>query len=309
MRKIAIIFPGQGSQSEGMGSNLFKDDPEARRLKHLVSSHLGEDLDVVLNNQTKLNRTAFAQLAILWVSSLIYDRLLALGIKPDAVAGFSLGEYTALWASGAITFDDVIHLVDERSKLMERDALKRPGKMMAIIGLPTSVVEEVIEALDEPLSRVVVANLNAPGQTVISGSLKGVLLAKERLKVRGAKRLVELAVAGAFHSPLMEDAAYDLEVCLKTIQVKEPIVAFYQNVTGNRSTVTEIKPLLVRHMTEPVRFEHMIRTMIKDGIDTFIEAGPGHVLKGLIKRIDPDVTTMSVSSEDELEQLKGLITS
>lgn len=306
MKKYAVLFPGQGSQKANMGLDLIGLDPEYKKRIDFMSNMIGESMTDILKDRNRLDKTRYAQLAIVLVSSIIHDEIIKSGLKVDAVAGFSLGEYTALWAAGVLSFEDMIEIVFERAKLMERASAENPGKMMAVLGLEQGVVKEALEVLGFTHS-VVIANLNAPGQTVISGTEKGLEEAERLLKTLGARRLIFLNVEGAFHSPLMKHAATGLEDVLFDHAFKRPVKDLYVNTTGTRLGNEDMKGLLVDHMTKPVLFETMIKNMSEEGIDTFIEAGYGNVLFGLVKRINRSLETISIGSIDDLKKRKGLM--
>lgn len=306
MRRCALLFPGQGSQDANMGVDLIEREPEYRKRIDSISSVIGESMMDILRDRNRLNRTRYAQLAIVLVSSMIHDEIIKAEIEFDAVAGFSLGEYTALWATGVLSFEDTIEIVFERAKLMERAALENPGRMMAVLGLEQRVVKGALDDLDAGGS-VAIANLNAPGQTVISGKEEELEEAKRLLKALGAKRLIPLNVEGAFHSPLMDRAALGLKSVLSDYAFDRPVKDLYVNTKGTRLGNEDMKELLVDHMTKPVLFEAMIRNMAKNGMNTFIEAGYGGVLVGLVKRIDRSLETITIGSNDDLNKLKGLM--
>lgn len=304
MKKYAVLFPGQGSQKTNMGLDLIDLDSDYKNRIDFISDMIGESMTDILTDQSRLNRTRYAQLAIVLVSSIIHDEIIKSGLKIDAVAGFSLGEYTALWAAGVLSFEDMIEIVFERAKLMERASTENPGKMMAVLGLEQEVIAKALRDLDV---KAYIANRNAPGQTVISGTEKGLKEAERLLKTFGARRLIFLNVEGAFHSPLMKHAATGLEDVLSDYVFERPVKDLYVNTTGMRLGNEDMKNLLVDHMTKPVLFETMIRNMSEEGIDTFIEAGYGSVLFGLVKRIDRGFETIAIGSVEDLKKRKGLM--
>jgi [acyl-carrier-protein] S-malonyltransferase len=304
MKKYALLFPGQGSQKVNMGLDLIERDPTYKKRIDFMSHMIGTSMTDILQDENRLNKTRYAQLAIVLVSSMIHDEIIKAKIAFDAVAGFSLGEYIALWATGVLTFEDMIEIVFERAKLMERAARNNPGKMMAVLGLEQDVVKDALDRLDLKRS-VVIANVNAPGQIVMSGTEEGLEQARRMLMTLGAKRLIFLNVEGAFHSPLMEQASLGLAEVLLNYTFKRPTKDLYMNTTGTRLGHEDIKNLLVDHMTKPVLFDRMIRNMSKNGMNTFIEAGFGGVLSGLVRRIDRDVETISIGSALDLHKLKG----
>jgi [acyl-carrier-protein] S-malonyltransferase len=302
MATIGFLFPGQGSQFAGMGKDFVDAFPWARELYDIAQSILGFDLaDVCFNGpEETLKQTRYTQPAIV-VHSVIANRLLReKGIVPVAVAGHSLGEFSALIASGLLAFEAGLELVRERSRLMQEAGTKRPGAMAAVIGLSA---QEVISVCSESSSAGLVqaANFNSPDQTVISGSKEGVAKAAEIAKAKGAKRVLELPVSGAFHSPLMAEVAEEFASVLKKTDFQNPFVPVYANVTASPVTDLEtIRDLLSKQMTHSVRWVETIQNMIKNGITKFYEVGPGKVLAGLVKRIDKGVEVIPCGSVAEI---------
>jgi [acyl-carrier-protein] S-malonyltransferase len=287
MSKTALLFPGQGSQYVGMGKDLFDAEPAARDIFEEADRIIGVPLSAVCFNgpEEELRQTRTTQPAI-FVHSVAVTRLLP-SLRPDMVAGHSLGEYSALVAAGAMTYPDALRLVRLRGELMQRAGQERPGTMAAVVGLEPAAVEGVCR---EASSAGIVqpANLNAPGQIVISGSVEGVRRAMELARTAGAKLVKELVVSGAFHSPLMEAAGDGLRKQLDRTDIRDAEVPVYANVTARPvQRGDEIRELLHRQLTSPVRWEETIRAMAADGATTFYELGPGKVLQGLVKRIVP----------------------
>lgn len=288
----AYVFPGQGAQYTGMGKDLYDNSPLAHELFEKANTMLGfriTDLMFFGTNED-LKQTKVTQPAI-FLHSTILSAYLGDQFKPDMVAGHSLGEFSALVASKALSFEDGLMLVSKRAHAMQKACEKTPSIMAAIIGLDDKVVEETCTVIDEI---VVPANYNSPGQIVISGSIEGVEKAIELLKGKGAKMAVRLAVGGAFHSPLMEPARTELEEAIRNTQFYKPVCPVYQNVTARPSSdYSEIKVNLVAQLTSPVKWTQIIRNMILDGATSFTETGPGKVLQGLINKINKDVITDS----------------
>ncbi len=288
----AYIFPGQGAQFPGMGKDLYENNAKAKMLFDQANDILGFSITESMFNGTAddLKQTRVTQPAIFIHSvsvALVND-----SFKPDMVAGHSLGEFSALVANKTLSFEDALKLVYKRAMAMQRACEINPSTMAAILGLDDKVVEEICAAIPEV---VVAANYNCPGQLVISGSMKGIEIACERLKAAGAKRALPLPVGGAFHSPLMEPARQELGEAIASTHFSQPICPVYQNVNALPSTdITTIKKNLVDQLTAPVRWTQSVQNMVKDGAKTFTECGPGKVLQGLVKKIAPEVMVMSL---------------
>ncbi len=290
----AYVFPGQGAQYPGMGKDLYEKYPQARELFEEADAILGYSLTKVMfeGSEEDLKETKVTQPAI-FVHSLAMIRLQGNTFRPDAVAGHSLGEFTALVANGTLSFADGLQLVYQRALAMQKACELVPSTMAAIIGLEDKVIEEVCESIDDI---VVPANYNCPGQVVISGTQTGIFKAMEELQKRGAKRTIQLQVGGAFHSPLMEPAREELAGAIEKTPFGTPSCPVYQNVTASPVTdPEEIRKNLVAQLTSPVRWTQSVQRMIADGVNTFVEAGPGKVLQGLIRKIDRSVSVVSVS--------------
>ena len=288
-------FPGQGAQYVGMGKPLFEKSPEAKKLFTQANEILGFAItDVMFEGPEEAQRQTKVTQPAVFLHSVILARLFP-NFKPDMVAGHSLGEFSALVASGALSFEDGLRLVSARAMAMQAACELEPSTMAAIIGLPDEKVEEICNGISEI---VVPANFNCPGQLVISGSMKGVEQACEALKAAGAKRALPLKVGGAFHSPLMEPARQKLAEAIEKTQFNKPLCPIYQNVDAKPHTdPAEIKANLVKQLTSPVRWTQIVRAMVADGAKAFVELGPGNVLQGLIKKTEP---TAEVESFQEL---------
>lgn len=288
----AYIFPGQGAQFTGMGKDLYENNAKAKILFDQANDILGFSITEIMFNGTAddLKQTRVTQPAIFIHSvsvALVND-----SFRPDMVAGHSLGEFSALVANKTLSFEDALRLVYKRAMAMQRACEINPSTMAAILGLDDKVVEEICDAIPEV---VVAANYNCPGQLVISGSMKGIEIACEKLKAAGAKRALPLPVGGAFHSPLMEPARQELGEAIASTHFSQPTCPVYQNVNALPSTdITIIKKNLVDQLTAPVRWTQSVQNMVKDGAKTFTECGPGKVLQGLVKKIAPEVTVMSL---------------
>lgn len=283
----AIVFPGQGAQFPGMGQVLYTEREEAKILFEQANSILGFRITDILFNGTEedLRQTKVTQPAVFLHSVILYR--CQENPSPDAVAGHSLGEFSALVANGCLSFEDGLKLVYQRALAMQKACEQNPGTMAAILGLEDSKVEEICAEIKEEI--VVAANYNNPGQLVISGSLKGIEIACELMKQAGAKRALPLTVGGAFHSPLMEPARLELEAAIASTPFAAPSCPVYQNVNAQASTnPDEIKSNLIAQLTAPVRWTQSIHSMGNAGISEFIECGPGKVLQGMAKKILPE---------------------
>lgn len=287
----AYVFPGQGAQFVGMGKDLYDQDSKARELFEEANQILGFRISDLMfkGEEHDLKQTRVTQPAI-FLHSVILSLTLE-GFNPDMVAGHSLGEFSALVANGALSFQDGLKLVSARAEAMQKACEIEPSTMAAIIGLEDAQVEEVCSSIDDI---VVAANYNSPGQIVISGSISGIDAAVEQLSAMGAKRALKLAVGGAFHSPLMEPARVELEEAIRAAPFSAPVCPVYQNVDALPSLDPEvIKTKLVAQLTSPVRWTQTIIQMIADGASSFTEVGPGKVLQGLIKKVDRSIGTES----------------
>lgn len=301
MGKIAFIFPGQGAQVTGMGQDIINNNSASMALFAQANDLLDFDLeDICFGDNPLINQTDYTQPALLTVSVALMEAIKEKGISPDVVAGLSLGEYSALVAAGVLRFEDAVLLVRKRGQYMEAAAKENPGTMAAIVG---SDVETVQGICDEVNGYVTIANYNNPKQLVISGEIAAVNAAVALCGEKGV-RAIPLTVSGAFHSQLMEPAGRALEKALEDCKVSEIEVPYYTNVTGQVvSDVTETKSLLVKQVSGSVRWEDNVREMMADGVDLFIEIGPGKTLAGLIKKIDRKVKVIGVSDSETLDKL------
>jgi len=296
MGALAFVFPGQGSQYVGMARDIFEADAVSRALMEEADRILGVPLTRICfeGPEDELRQTKNTQPAIFLHSVVVFRKMS--GARPAMVAGHSLGEYPALVAAGALTFEGALRLVRLRGELMQRAGEEQKGTMAAVVGLSPDVVEEICrEAADAGI--VQPANFNSPGQIVISGSLEGVRKAMEHARGRGAKLVKELVVSGAFHSPLMQGAREGLRRKLDGTDIRDAQIPVYANVTAEPVTrAADIREALYRQLTSPVRWEQSVRSMIRDGADSFVEIGPGKVLQGLIRRTEPSVTLGGVDT-------------
>jgi [acyl-carrier-protein] S-malonyltransferase len=288
----AYVFPGQGAQFVGMGKDLYDKFPMAKDMFEKANQILGFRITDLMFSGTDedLKQTKVTQPAI-FLHSTIMAAVMGDNFTPAMTAGHSLGEFSALTASGALSFSDGLILVSKRAMAMQKACEMRPSTMAAILGVDDKVVEEVCASISEV---VVPANYNSPGQIVISGSNEGIDKAIEALKVKGAKRAIKLAVGGAFHSPLMEPARMELEAAIMSTTFNEPLCPVYQNVNAKPSSDPEvIKQNLVSQLTSPVRWTQSVINMIEGGATVFIEVGPGNVLQGLVKKVNKDILAES----------------
>jgi len=289
----AYLFPGQGAQFSGMGKELYENET-ARALFEKANDIIGFRISDIMFSGTEeeLKQTKVTQPAI-FLHSVILARFLGDDFKPDMVAGHSLGEFSALVAASAISFEDGLKLVIARANAMQKACELQPSTMAAILGLADHVVEDICAGIDEI---VVAANYNCPGQLVISGSIEGVDLACAQLTAAGAKRALKLNVGGAFHSPLMEPARIELQEAIENTLINPPVCPIYQNVDPKPETDPEkIKFNLITQLTGAVKWTQTVEQMLADGADEFIEVGPGNVLQGLVKKLNRTVRTSSAA--------------
>lgn len=290
----AFVSPGQGAQFVGMGKDLYENNPVAKEMFDKANEILGFNITDLMFNGTDedLRQTKVTQPAI-FLHSVILAKTMGDDFNPDMVAGHSLGEFSALVAAGALSFEDGLRLVSARAQAMQKACEKTPSTMAAVLALPDAKVEELCASVTEGV--VVPANYNCPGQIVISGSIEGVDAACAKMLEAGAKRALKLKVGGAFHSPLMEPARAELADAIAHTDFHAPKCPVYQNVNAEPQTDPEtIKKNLIAQLTAPVRWTQTVQNMIAAGADTFVEVGPGAVLQGLVKKISSEVATSGI---------------
>lgn len=301
MSKIAFVFPGQGSQYIGMGKDFYKEFSICREVFHKASDISGIDITkLCFEENSKLHMTEYTQIAILTVEAAILEAISKKIIIPETVAGLSLGEYGALIASGVLHMEDAFRIVKKRGLFMQ-EAVPKGGAMAAVVGLCS---EKVAEVCRETEGLVSIANYNSPEQTVISGAEKAVKDAGASLKMNGAKRILPLNVSGPFHSKMMCAAGKKLEKELNLTKMNEIRIPYISNVTADYVTdVENVKELLVKQVFSPIKWQQSVELMIRDGIDTFIEIGPGKTLTNLLKKIDKNVVGLHVGTIMDLKKL------
>ncbi len=291
----AYVFPGQGAQFSGMGKDLYENSPIAKELFEKANNILGFSITNTMFTGTdeELKQTKVTQPAI-FLHSVILAKTLGESLQPNMVAGHSLGEFSALVVNRTLSFEDGLKLVYTRALAMQKACDVNPSTMAAVLNLDDKIIEDICAEISRSGEVVVAANYNCPGQLVISGTINGVNIACEKLKAAGAKRALVLPVGGAFHSPLMEPARIELEAAINATTFNEPICPVYQNVTAKGvSNPDEIKKNLIAQLTGPVKWTQTVQQMIADGATSFTEVGPGKVLQGLVKKVNPNVEAMS----------------
>ncbi|GAA0435594.1 ACP S-malonyltransferase [Virgibacillus salarius] len=310
MKQVAFMFPGQGSQTVGMGRELYEASPKIQKLFDDADQILQKNLTKIMFEGPKeeLTETENAQPALLLTSIALHTMLLDMEVQPVMTVGHSLGEYSALVAAGAISLEEALPLVATRGKLMEQAFPKGQGTMAAVLGLDSETIQAGLSEINEEV--IDLANLNCPGQIVISGSVKGIEMAKEILKAKGAKRVLPLNVSGPFHSRLMKSANEAFSEYLNKVTINDAAIPIYANVSASPVRENaEIKELLIKQLYSPVRFEESIRNMMEKEVDAFVEVGNGKVLSGLVKKVNRNTTTFAVqdtaSLNDFISWFKG----
>jgi [acyl-carrier-protein] S-malonyltransferase len=300
--KVAFCFPGQGSQDVGMGQAVAASFPEARAVFEEGSEAVGFDLARLCFEGPieELTKTELQQPALVATSLACLRAVETVGIRPDYVIGHSVGEYSALAASGALAPRDAVALVRVRGEATAAAAAAHPGAMAAVLGLEDTVIEELCDGIEN----VWPANYNCPGQIVVSGEHGAVDRLIEAATARGARRAVKLRISGAFHSPLVARAAERLQPALERVSWREPAPPFMSTVTARLEGAQRLSAILVEQLTGPVKFTQAVRGLVQDGVDLFVEIGPGQVLAGLLRRCDRSLKTVSVSTPDDLKKLE-----
>lgn len=303
MNKLAFVFAGQGSQYQGMGLDFKEVNPHLAVFEEKANLILGYQTQDILNSESdKINQTEYTQPLVLLSSIYALETLKQLKVEPSGVLGFSLGEYTALYAANIFSFHDMMELVKSRARFMQEAAQTNQGAMAAILGLTADDVKSLCDELGEGIYP---ANFNSPVQVVISGTEEKVLKAMELAKIKGAKRAIKLNVSGAFHSPLMSLAGKRFEAFIKPIDANKPRYEIYLNTTAQLLREKELKTEMVKQITSPVRFVEAILNMKDSGYTHFLEIGPGTVLSGLIKKIDGDLEVAHLERASDLDTVKG----
>lgn len=303
--KIAFCFPGQGSQGVGMGRAIAGEFPEARAVYEEASEAVGFDVARLCfeGSMEDLTRTELQQPALVATSLACLRAVETIGVRPDYVIGHSVGEYSALAAAGALSARDAVALVRERGEAMAEAALEKPGAMAAVLGLDDAVVEEICSGIEG----VWPANYNCPGQVVVSGENAAVDRLIEEATARGARKTVKLRVSGAFHSPLVARAAERLRPALAHASFVDPAPPFMSTVTARLEDAQRLASLLVEQLTGPVKFTQAVRALVRDGVGTFVEIGPGQVLSGLLRRCDRSLRAVSVGDPESLRKLQDTL--
>lgn len=301
MGKIAFLFPGQGAQKAGMGLDFYKEFTVAREIYEKAGAWLGMDVKALcFEENDKLNLTQYTQAAMVTTSMAMERVIEEQGLYPDIAAGLSLGEYCAIATAGAMSLQDAVVTVRKRGLLMEEAVPEGQGGMAAVLGMEAKVIEQIIE----PIGQVSIANYNCPGQIVITGMRQSLDTAMEALKEAGAKRVVELVVSGPFHSEMLREAGQKLAAELEHVELKSLKIPYVTNVTAETVTdIAPIKELLAKQIASPVRWQQSVERMIEDGVDTFVEIGPGRTLTGFMKKINRDVTVYNIETVADMNQV------
>lgn len=303
MSRVAFIFPGQGAQTAGMGRDFYEQTETGKQVYDRASELLGFSMpELCFEKNDRLDITEYTQAAMVTTSIAMMKVLMEqTSIRPDVAAGLSLGEYCALTAAGVMAWEDAVTTVRQRGILMQEAVPAGIGSMAAVLALDSKVIEQVIENIDN----VQIANYNCPGQIVISGKKEAVELAGIKLKEAGAKRVIPLNVSGPFHSKMLEHAGEKLGKVLESVCVNAPVIPYAANVTAEYVTdVSQVKPLLTRQVSSSVRWQQSIETMLADGVDVFVEIGPGKTLSGFMRKITRDVTVFNIEKLEDIEKLQ-----
>lgn len=303
MSKTAFIFPGQGSQYVGMAKDFYDSYSVCREVFRLAGEAGGLDVEAIcFEENDKINITEYTQIAMLAAEIAMWKAVEAKGVRPDVTAGLSLGEYGALAVSGAVNLEDVFRVIRQRGIFMQ-EAVPCGGAMAAVLGLDTETIEKICGEIP---GTVTIANYNCPGQTVITGEEESVRMASESLTAAGARKCVPLKVSGPFHSPMLVQAGERLGRVLDEVEIHEIMIPYLANVTADYVTDKEqVKSLLTKQVASSVRWQQTVERMIADGVDTFIEIGPGRTLSGFIRKITRDAKVINIEKVEDLEKLNG----
>lgn len=301
MNKIAFLFPGQGSQKAGMGKDFYEQSASARDLIDAASELLGLDMKgLCFEENDLLDQTEYTQAALVTVCMAMERVLRERGLTPDVTAGLSLGEYCAVASAGGMRIEDAIYTVRQRGILMQNAVPNGEGSMAAVLGMEAAAIEQITDMIDG----VSIANYNCPGQIVLTGWKESVDQAAEALRTAGARRIIPLNVSGPFHSPMLKDAGRKLNKVLESVEWSSLEVPYVTNVTAQYVTdITQTRELLARQVASSVRWQQSMETMIRDGVDTFVEIGPGRTLSGFLKKIRKDAVVYHVSNWEDVDQV------
>ncbi len=304
MGKTAFIFPGQGAQYVGMGKDFYEGFTVSREMFELAEKAAGLDVvSLCFEENERINITEYTQIVMLATEVAILKAIEEKGYKPDVTAGLSLGEYGALAAAGVMSPEDIFRIVRKRGIYMQ-EAVPQGGAMTAVLGLPADIIEKICEKIEGSVS---IANYNCPGQIVITGEAQAVEKAASQLLEEGAKRCIPLNVSGPFHSPLLAGAGEKLGEELQSAEVNDIGVPYLSNVTGDYVTdKDQVKQLLVRQVSSSVKWQQSVERMLEDGVDTFVEIGPGKTLSGFIRKINKDVKAINIEKVEDLEKLEQI---
>ena len=299
--KIAFLFPGQGAQKCGMGESFYNADVDSKKVYDRASELLGLDIrKLCFEENEEINITEYTQVAMVTTGIAMLKAIEKIGLKADVCAGLSLGEYEALYLSGVLSEEDAIKAVRKRGILMQKEVPVGIGAMVAVLNLDEKVIEEVLKDIEGAY----IANYNCPGQIVISGKKEAIAIAGEKLKEAGAKRVIELNVSGPFHSKLLSGAGDKLYEYLENIKINKPSIPYVANYTAKYvNEETDIRQLLKEQVSSSVKFSQSIEEMIKNGVDTFIEIGPGKTLTSFVKKINKEVKTYNIETIEDLEKI------